>query len=560
MKYIAAKFGSKQQSEKPYQALQETLRSSGSNASVFRAMLDNVWHIIIMGDHIDTAMQRACDHYLPERQRVTLKEGDRIALENRRKVRTKEAKPIEGKPGTRFAELHEATRVTMDGYPVPATPGDLTSLAREEAMHTTRNAAKPFTSTIISSPPNAPLIPGSKVKMQVIPFIKGYQEITRQREIDEVLSSLEKAEYLSPTKEKNARLAIEQIQQVNERVLKMAVKYRFTPSAIAMHKDVFSPESNLWVEPGTHVWIELDQAVNTPYGEEIKAVYVNRGYPVPEIDQVAPPKQDAASNKRLHTIFRAHKDHWTLNIITARCANLFDLTYSTRDNQWVFLASHLCPYNACQYPVPADLDNLDQYSLGACIPCDQCKAACLYWSSWLRTALLMCQGYYAISPEKPEFEIEPLMHTQEEIVNVGHGKNKRRVSKPVTRHLADYRIVKYEVSLAKPASPEKAPGEKKPNWLTLHEKDDLIYEKRLVPVRKRHYTATHHQPLVQAVQAGLTHSPTNGEEYILQSERGEIVVIGKIKAHEKYFPLLKPETRKADTIKKVTASRYQESE
>lgn len=553
MRYIAAKFPNKQQSEKPYQALQETLRTSKSNASVFRVMLDDIWHIVIMGDHIDTIMQNACDLLLPERQRVTLKEGDRIALENRRNVRTREAKPIAGKPGVRYAETHDPTRVTMDGYPVPLAPGDHSSPAatREKRLV----AAKPFTSHIVSSPANSPLTPGSKVKMQVIPFIKGYQDLRRMRETDEVINTIEQTGYLSPTKDKNAMEAIRQVEQVNERVLKAAVKYRFTLSAIAMHQAVFMPGENTWLDPGTHTWIELDQAVNTPHGEEIKAVFVNQAYPKREIDQVIPPHQDQKANTRLHKTFVSHTPYWSLLVITARCETLFDFTYDSLSHRWIFLASHKCPYGECTYPVPA---NINTGEAGVCLPCAKCKAACVYWSSWLRTALRMINGDYAILPEKPTFLVEPMEYTQEEMVRVGKGKNQRRIKQDVTRHI-DYRVVKYEVSIARAASPEKeeAKGDHKPNWLTLHGKEDRIYEKRQIPARARQYTATHHNHLVQAVQAGLTASPTNGEEYILTSRAGEVIVIGKIKAHEKYIPLLKPETRKADTIRKVTASRYE---
>lgn len=548
MYQVACTFTSKAASETPYHSLQEHLRNSDSDASVFRVLLNDIWSIAIVGTKVSPAMQRAIDKYLPLKDRIQLPTDALQQLLGRREMRTKEAKPIRDKQGYSFTETHEPTRVALDGSPLPLTPDDLIKLGKEPLtdvqatrlfedmknqgrIHEVKNTKEALSTfdAIVADTPNgkpSPITPGTKLNIHTIPFIKAYQDIQAS---DTIRGYSNMSTGLSAHDLQEGTKHVSLINQVNGMLVKSASKYRFTLSAMNMHKAVFTSNNNTWIEPDNNTWIELDQAITTPYGENIRAIYLCYSYPQNTINRVMPVSVDKQLNSILHQIYSTHDGYYGLAIIDMRCKLVFDLTYDLASKEWIYLTSHICPYNACTYPTTADFE---VKGLGRCTPCEKCKAACLYWSSWLRTALLMIQGMYATSPNPEQFQIEPLTYISEERVTVGKGKNKRKVTQTVTRHI-DYRVVTYDVSVAKPLLPEHAieleqTGEKRLNWLQVAEKSSIIWEKRKLPAYKRRY-------------------PTKRDG---TRQAGTV----QVTTFYKWVPYLKPEIR---TIKKVVASKYE---
>jgi hypothetical protein len=69
---VAASFQTKEQSGVPYEQLQGALRRSNSSVSIFRFPHKDGWMIAVVGDFVDSPMQRSIDIYLPASQRIVL--------------------------------------------------------------------------------------------------------------------------------------------------------------------------------------------------------------------------------------------------------------------------------------------------------------------------------------------------------------------------------------------------------------------------------------------------------------------------------------------------------
>jgi hypothetical protein len=279
------------------------------------------------------------------------------------------------------------------------------------------------------------------------------------------------------------------------------------------------------------VWIELQEPLPSEQGS-IKALYLLRAYPKTELEQVVPASRFPFTSETLHKIFRYQTLEYTLAIIREDTRVIHNFTFSLAASTWVYPpSSYKCPYNQCVL-APATLPGNDPGT--ALIPCEQCKQDCWMWTNWLKTALLIVNRHYAITPEPEEFPTESQEYERIEQVTVGHGKNKRKISQQVKRHV-DYRLIRYEVGLLAPEAEQEAMSlaeheHKRLNWLQLADKSMIIYELRDIDTTR-----------------GRLLDPARNARW--KSYRRI-----DVKSYQRYVPML---SRERKTIKKIVASQYQ---
>jgi hypothetical protein len=405
--------------------------------------------------------------------------------------------------------------------------------ARDERPVAAPRTNRPFTGLIDKVTGDSPLKPGQKITMRSLPFIIGYQMIS-QAETRNTYEGLAGGFPSLPGRTADELTAL--IQRVNAACLHSARKYIFTESALRMHGAVFQADETGWIAPSGHIWIEPYTAIDTPYGERVKAVYASLTWPVADIRRVMQHSGDKRLEGLLNSIYEGFSPYWTLEIINERCKLIYDLTYDMERGAWVYLASHLCPEKQCEYVEDADITTATP---GLCIPCNRCKEAVHFWAAWLHTSMRMIRGDFAVSPEPAPFQVEAQEYEQTERVTVGKGKNKRSMSQEVRRQV-DYTIVSYDVSIRphREAADEMgdetaaSESEKRASWLTLHDSADIIYERKTIPDHTRRFPVRR-----------------NGTRQT-----------GRVSVHHnepKYIPMLKPEARRAQTIKRVTARQYE---
>ncbi len=452
-KYCASGFyPTKAVSEEPYQALQETLRKSKSDCSIFRITVDPQKQegqtiIVLMGTSIDTTLQTAIDTFFSGNS-IDLPLQTREQLWARRAHKRPDATPLPDS-AFRYTERHTPTVIDASG--------------REIANM-------------------SPLSVGSKFTIQTIPFIKGYEAIEAGLATSEVTRDYYKKFGNTPLPT-DVQGIISNIVNAGRSHLRLAGKYRFTPSALAMHNAVVDLSNTEWVEPDREdIWIEFDTPINTPYGDNIKAVYLTYHNLIHQITGRA-----TKDNYKIPHGITGNYTFWHLLIISTRCEWIYRYAYRLPEKLWTYNETHVCPYN-CVHPLPGYV--IDHKVLDS-IQYPKCKQARDYWLSWLRTALKMIAGEYATSPNPEQFQIEPLPYTSEEKVTVGKGKNQRRINQTITRHI-DYRVVSYDVSVAKPLLPEheqaiEHTGDKRLNWLVSADRASIIWEKRKLPAYHRRY-------------------------------------------------------------------------
>jgi hypothetical protein len=538
--YAAGIYPTKEQSTANYQALQEIIKTSKSkDCSIYRITVDKdkpdgKTVIVLIGVYIDATLQKAVTTYFSDKN-IELSKQTIEQLWVRRGYQEQygniDATPIPNKPGRSFIESHTPTLIDAHGR----ESDTLTSLDSDETITATltnkqgkewtvdihKNAFlagkedhlfrgtltpdgiadrwsvwdsmvqlhnfkqnKPFTATAVPSPTGitSPFPVGSKLTVQTIPFIKGYEAI----EAGLVTSEMRRDYY---KKFGNTPLPTDVHQIINHVVkagsthLHIANKYRFTPSALAMLRVVADLSNKEWVEPGSsNIWIEFETPINTPYGDNIKALYLTYENLIHQITGKA-----TRDDYRIPHGVSGTYTYWHLLIISTRCEWIFRYAYRLPEQLWAYNDTHICPYN-CVHPQPGYLID---HNVVDTINTPKCIEARNYWLSCLRTALKMIAGEYATSPNPEQFQIEPLSYVSEEMVTVGKGKNKRRVNKTVTRHV-DYRVVSYDISTTKPLLPEheqaiEHSGEKRLNWLVTADRASIIWEKRKIPAYQRRY-------------------------------------------------------------------------
>lgn len=559
MEYIAARYARKEETEKPYFTLQEALRGSKSDASVFRVMIKERWHIVILGE-IDTIVRQAIKRHIPSEKWVDLPLDSLQLLVSRRIERADTARKMPGRGNFRMAEVHTPVPLYNSDRRVSIRAKDVKNLAHDESMRHTEATDKPFRTQITASNVQG-LQAGQEVTVQVIPFVKAFLDLSEMRTNQEIMHLI--APDVRTAVEGEAVKALQTVQRVNSLVLKHATKYLFTLSALRLQQAVFSPDVHTQAPlPENfltgYVWIECERPVDTPYAEQVKAVYLNRAYPEMEIERLF--QKGSQERYMLNTTFGVHKGQWSLVIVNARCDTLFDLTFDTGIQQWRFLGSHICPYGTCKYTTPNSGDVVENTVKATCEPCEKCREAVNYFAQWLITALKIIHREYTVTLTPEPFRQSEQEYTQIEKVTVGKGKNKHKIPQKVTRSVT-YTVIDVSVPASvksQQRSQEEAKAEKRQNWLTLHGSEDRIYEKKYLPDTVRHYRGDYFRALIERVRQGDLLSP-EGEEYELIEEKdGSYTVIGKVRyPHGKYVPMLRPELKKQITYKKIVASQYE---
>lgn len=522
MWYIAAKYASMELAGNSYVRLQDILRGSNGNFSVFRVSIDGIWHNVVIGDKPEKNLYELCVKELLQGELTPINPYTYEQLRKRRVDREKDAIPTKGGA---YREVHTPFRL-KDGVEVPVDP-----------------------STIPGYSP----IDTSKVKkatLSVIPFLAVYERLSAL-ETDVVLNfalarGIKEIEELAET-----RQVVQFINRLITKKLQLSDKYIFTPSALSLLEAVFSDEKEEQRDIDTHVWIELETAIATPYTEgRVKAFWLNRAMPTKEIDLVA-----KGNNHMLGVLlktFGGHDKHLTLNVIGENGKDIYDLTYDMQTQTWVYLASHICPTHQCKYIRVASPSTMD---LGEAKPCDRCIQATKYFATWIAVARKIIARDYATSPY-PDDTFPQTTETYSEKVKrlVGKGKNKHFVQETVTREVK-YHIIKFDATLS-PHDKEAHEKQHKANWLTTVDKSLWVWKKIHFSSIHRRYQGPRYTHLLELVREGKV-VQEDGREYRLAStENGEEYVISTIVPFSKYVPFLLPENKKATTIKKVVAKDF----
>jgi hypothetical protein len=381
------------------------------------------------------------------------------------------------------------------------------------------------------SPALPGLQPGTPLKITTIPFIIGYRDMQAG-----VVAG-------TPDKYQIARNAgVGRLETAMNaliaRKLRRADKYQFDQSAIAMLETVREPSAQDWLPLQNNLWIEFRQALNSPHGADIKALWVHSMDTDDDIKEVAPPGRDLQVYRLMIERNALYRGYWSFDVITTRCKELFDFTYEPAQGRYVYLYSHVCPYGKCEYTVPET-----RYTLGECSPCPECRAALAHWASVLHTAIRIIRREYALAPQEPRpWASAPETYTEETTVKIGKGKHQHEKRKEVVREV-DYRLVKFEVSeLGYPAralgdeivaqAEQDAQESKRPNWLKLAQAgapDTIIWEYREIDTSKGRTLDPQHNPRWKAYKHV------------------------EIAPYKKWIPML---SRERKTIKRVTARRY----
>lgn len=285
---------------------------------------------------------------------------------------------------------------------------------------------------------------------------------------------------------KGTEIATEGTKYTINRKIKDADKYQFDLSAQAMLEAVRDPAQTSWLRRENHLWIEFQEPISNEYSadEAIKAIWVNDAYAARYINELVA----KADNPDVYNAMLArnilYMNYWSMDIVTADCYELFDYTYDIHKEEFVYLASHKCPWRQCEYPLKEG-----EGHLGLCVPCEHCLSALDYWSSVLHTAIRQIQREYALVPEEPaplKSRIES--YSEEVIANVGKGKNKRKLKQTVKREV-EYRVVSYEVSEISGESRQRARDliaeeQSRGNWLTVHDPFAIAWEYKAIDVSR----------------------------------------------------------------------------
>ncbi|GHO65532.1 hypothetical protein KSC_044240 [Ktedonobacter sp. SOSP1-52] len=261
--------------------------------------------------------------------------------------------------------------------------------------------------------------------------------------------------------------------------------------------DLFQTEQRLW--------IEFDEPQPDPFGR-VRAVFVYPRYPEQELNRLIDPREDLIAWLQAHQILGQEAARWNIDVIGENAAVLLRLSYDTQYGCWV-------------------------------LPEDQYMSQVFTWTRWLAIATGMLYKRYARSPQAPAFPAHIASYQAKELVPRVRGKGKPK-DKWVT-HSRTYIKITYDLS-DKPSvirANEMADNERPPkrqNWLAQAQPEDLLYEQRIIDTFTRSY-------------------PTRKDG---TRREGEVTVKH---SEPKWVPLLRPERRKHQVIKKAVAKVYETS-
>lgn len=280
------------------------------------------------------------------------------------------------------------------------------------------------------------------------------------------------------------------------RKIKESDKYQFDLSAQAMLKSVRDPEQTAWLPLSNHLWIEFAQPIcnECTANEPVKALWINNAWAGKYIYELMEKAKRPDVYEAMLDRHVLYYTMWSLDIITSDCYELFDFTYDTQISEFVYPASHKCPWKQCDYPIKEGPG-----TLGTCVPCEHCRAALDYWASVLNTAIRQIRREFALVPEEPApLQSRVESYSEEVQVSVGKGKNKRTVKQQVKREV-EYRVVSYEVSEISAESRQRARDlleeeQSRGNWLTVTDPLSIAWEYKQINVSRGRFLDPERNP------------------------------------------------------------------
>lgn len=455
MWYLASQFTDESKALKPYTEIQSLLKQAHQQFSVVRLKLEGVPYVVAFSETTPTAYITIVRNILKQGTLTTLDSAIINRLMGRRNER-KQGMSFDTR-GMGYSELHQPVKLDEYGHGKPVEDS--------------------FETTIMQAPSDSPLKAGSKVRVSFVPFIKAYEDIHSQMNIDEFLAIAYKNNL--PIDD-IARDTIDAILRIEAYLLHHCEKYLFTGSAIELHQKVFSQNSYQWIQPSQNIWIEMQSPISTPYADNIKALFVHDASPMDMIHKLFSDKTLATT---LRQTFEIYQHQWSIDVIDKEGTLIFDLTYDKELQTWVFHGSHVCPYHQCQYK-NVSIQDIEK---AQCIPCEKCKKAVEYWFTWVHTAMKIINREYALNPLESEAPYATHSMTYQEDVkkSVGKGKNRREIASTVTKSV-DYRLITFEVGTLKVGAlkPDEGTKPKRSNWLTLADKTTVIWEYKEIDTSK----------------------------------------------------------------------------
>jgi hypothetical protein len=534
----ASIFKSQAEARAVWEHLQQELITETTDLTIVTILYGTQWHVVAVapqppGRHVQAIVQR----HLDKGTHVTLPDHMVTSLLHRRAKKFKNAIPAQTTKGLLYeGHSHEAT-----GY-----------IARGGATYEDLLRVLPR------------MVPA--ILAQGIPFIEAYRAHYAVRlEYDIRLNFIGAAylEYLP---------YIELLKQVSLTSVMHADRYMFTESARTMHTTV-SDNDMTW-NIRHDLWIEHDiPQEHLITGMSIKAIYVRSLYPKETIDRLP---LHSAIKEALHTTLSHFTDMWSITVINPVTQVIASYTYDQRTTRWTLDAETVCPYDKCEKTtvqeltqrysqetlmriVPRYVTIAGMQDTPIILPCEQCQTNMETIAAWLHTANRQIHLDYAISSDPEPFPIKTMSYVERQHVPRHHGKGKPK--QKTVQVDVPYTYVTYDVSVhthtkGGHALSTRADTEHRGNWLTTHGSEDIIYIKRDIAPVKRHYRGTRYRSLINRVVQGLQ---KNGDERyeLVQEEDGSYTVIGTVTYPQgRYVPMLRPDVRKQHVIKKVTASRF----
>jgi hypothetical protein len=533
MYHIAGKFENREEARRVYTLLDDALNAQGFEAHLSSLELSNDYYVNFLSDgdesSIPALVKETVLRILGEGQISQLPEETIAVIQQRRaERRARGTGPFESHdpaqisyrtPVLRDAQTHEevahlSPEITSESpYKGPAPGSPVYPVQLKDLPQPLRAQAARAQSEVIR-----------KAKEKARPFIVRYRS-----KVDEIAATADEFDF---------QLALYQ------ETLKTAVAYLFTESAMRLHRAVWDQGRHDLPIPDTALCIELVTPIEMPYGV-VKAlgIYNLRGDEAIERLRRKYPKMG------LEHLPERPGSWYRIELIGSDLWMLDSETYDAEGREWIYLSDHQC--DACQRDQNKEIVQA----------CSACKDRTGYWASWLRTALLMINREYAVSPEPAPFPVQVVTYEEEGIKKVGHGKNMREIKTTFKREV-EYRIISFDVSTPaprreRPLQEERAEEEKRANWLTMYGKEALIYRRIHFEDIHRDYSGPHYKHIIERCSALGGTFTEEGREYKLSYlPDGTAVVTSTILGFDKYVPML----REKKAIRKVIASAYEQPE
>ncbi len=532
MYHIAGKFESREEARRVYTSLDNALKKLGFEAHTSNLALSNDYYVNFLYDgdesHIPPTVMQTVRHLLGEGQICQLPDETIAVIQQRRAERRAR--------GTGPFESHDPTQIS---YRTP--------VLRDAQTHEEVARLAPSITGESSYRGPAPGSPVYPVQLKDLP--QSLRAQAARAQADAIRRAKEKTKpfivrYRSHVDELAASSPFDFKVLLYQEVLKTLTPYLFTESAMRMHQAVWEKERRDLPIPDTSICIEFVSPIEMPYGV-VKALSIHNlraDEAVERLRRKNPKMGLEHLPDRPGYFYRVEligNDLWVLDTET----------YNAQTREWVYLSDHQC--DECKRDRNNEIVQ----------PCSTCQERTAYWASWLRTALLMINREYAVSPEPAPFPVQVVTYEEEGTKKVGHGKNAREIKTTFKREV-EYRIISFDVSTPaprreRPPQEERAEEEKRANWLTMYGKDALIYRRIRFEDIHRDYAGPHYKHIIERCSALGGSFTEEGREYTLSHlPDGTAVVTSTILGFEKYVPML----REKKTIRKVVASAYEQQD